>query len=272
MSFNFSITPQQLKGINSPTINTPETKGVSSAGLFGVNSPQINSGNCIDSFTKTSTQAIPQKRQNQGFESIYQKYYNAQTINDSLNSNIQGICDKNSISSKVNAQQVVNVDRSHLEKTYEYASMIGNRMGLNPNEKEDLKTGAILHDIGKAYIPNNILNKPGKLDEQEKTVMDSHSELGAELARQMGANDNVVDMIKNHHTDNSGNKLTGILQVADRYSALTQQRSYKIPFTNDHAFNILDKEVQDGKLNGEALNCLKQAVNTRNMVRNQFSA
>ena len=58
--------------------------------------------------------------------------------------------------------------------------------------------------------------------------------------------------------------MCNILQVADRYSALTQKRSYKSPFSPLLASKILDQEVQDGKLDGEALNTLKQAIYAQN--------
>ena len=71
-------------------------------------------------------------------------------------------------------------------------------MGLTQNEKEDLKMASILHDIGKAYIPTEILNKPDKLTPEERNVINIHAELGGEVARQLGANENVVEIIKDN--------------------------------------------------------------------------
>lgn len=268
MSFDFHVASQNLQNVNLYPVSVQTPKNVQNAGLFDVNNIQEQPK--IDSFVKTNFQGAQQTNQNQNFESIYQSAYNAQKINDVISPQIQAICDKNSINSKVTAEQVINIGQDHIKKTYEYAMMIGNRMNLSPNEKEDLKTASILHDIGKAYIPSEILHKPDRLTPEERNVINSHAELGGELARQLGANENVVDIIKKHHTDNSGNKLCDILQVADRYSALTQRRSYKNPFSPSLTFKILDKEVEEGKLNKEALDALKQAINAQNNMFNSY--
>lgn len=268
MSFDFNlIPPQNSDSISLRPVSVQAPKNVQGAGFAGANAVQEKP--LIDSFTKTGVQNA-QTVQTQGFQEIYQNFYNAQKINNALNPAIQNICDNHSISSTVTPEQVINIGWDHIKKTYEYAAIIGNRMGLSKSEKEDLKTASILHDIGKAYIPAEILHKPDKLTSEERSVINTHAELGGEVARQLGANENVVEIIKKHHTDNPNNKLCDILQVADRYSALTQKRSYKSSFSPSLTFKILDKEVEDGKLNKEVLDALKQAINAQNNMLNSY--
>ena len=158
MSFDFNlIPPQNPDSISLRSVSVQAPQKVQGAEFAGVNVVQEKP--LVDSFTKTDVQNT-QTVQTQGFQEIYQNYYNAQKINNALSPAIQDICNNYSINSKVTPEQVINIGWDHIKKTYEYAAIIGNRMGLTQNEKEDLKMASILHDIGKAYIPTEILNKP----------------------------------------------------------------------------------------------------------------
>lgn len=136
----------------------------------------------------------------------------------------------------------------------------------------DLQQAAMLHDYGKVLIPKEILYKKGSLTEEEKKIMELHSELGYELLKQQGVNENVLNLIKYHHQkpDGSGypkidndfryNISAQILAVADMYSALTEERAYHEPCTKEKALEIIYKEVKSKTISNEVFEALSKVV------------
>lgn len=123
------------------------------------------------------------------------------------------------------------------------ATVCGVGMGLSDLQLKELATTAMLHDIGKMAIPDEILNKPGKLTPEEMTLMRTHSEIGATMLCHVDAvNDEIRKSILMHHENYDGSGYpTGakgkeiplyarIIHVADVYDAMIQKRSYKQPF------------------------------------------
>lgn len=70
---------------------------------------------------------------------------------------------------------------NHVKRVAEYSRLLGILYGLEDKEAEMLKLASPMHDIGKVGIPDSVLKKPGKLDEEEWEVMKSHAELGYEM-------------------------------------------------------------------------------------------
>ena len=126
---------------------------------------------------------------------------------------------------------------------------------LYPGNKEFVNTlvhGGILHDIGKAYIPPEVLQKPGRLTQEEFAIMKGHPELGVNLARKSGVTDErVISIIGGHHEKFDGNgyptgkkgseihEFARIAAVADVFDALTARRVYKEPMSSRDAINII---------------------------------
>lgn len=117
---------------------------------------------------------------------------------------------------------------------------LGKQLGLRGRELMNAGLGGLLHDVGKAQVPLEILNKPGKLSTDEFGVMQQHPRLGEALLRSVGGVDAaVVDVCLHHHEKLDG---TGYLQrageqislfarmgaVCDVYDALTSNRPYKV--------------------------------------------
>ena len=103
--------------------------------------------------------------------------------------------------------------------------------------------GSILHDIGKAKIPLDLINKPGRLTDDEQKLMQRHPLLGVQIVTKDKINDNIIqEIIQYHHEnyDGSGypsrqqggqsNRFASIVSIADYYDALTTKRSYKEAF------------------------------------------
>ncbi|MDP4021272.1 HD domain-containing protein [Methylobacterium sp. NEAU 140] len=133
-----------------------------------------------------------------------------------------------------------------------YASAFGARIGLARADLARLARSALLHDIGKARIPTEILNKPGRLDPAEQRLMRRHPEIGAALlAAQGGFEPAVIDVVRHHHErlDGTGypDGLAGaavsdavrIVAICDVFSALTERRAYRQPATAAEALAIM---------------------------------
>lgn len=119
------------------------------------------------------------------------------------------------------------------------ALAFGRHLGLDTGELNVLGLGALLHDIGKMRIPNEILNKPGKLTDEEFTLMKSHVPEGVRILEQTsGIPDRAIDVARYHHErfDGSGyaSGLKGpeitdygqIGAIVDCYDAITSDRAY----------------------------------------------
>jgi putative nucleotidyltransferase with HDIG domain len=127
----------------------------------------------------------------------------------------------------------------HCENMTGRAVALAQAMGLPAKELENIRMGAILHDIGKIGIPDAVLNKPGKLTNEEYELMKQHAAIGARIVQSVGALQGVVPIIRYHQEryDGSGypEGLKGeeipigarIIGVVDTYGAMTEDRVYR---------------------------------------------
>jgi putative two-component system response regulator len=146
-------------------------------------------------------------------------------------------------------------------------------MGLSEDELEALRLGGALHDVGKLGVPEEILNKPGPLEDHEWAVMKSHPEIGHEICLPLKKNlGQALDIVRHHHEklDGSGYPdglkereilmVTRIMAVADIFDALTSDRPYRQAMPNGKALEILRKEAREGKIDGTVTDCLAQLI------------
>ena len=139
-----------------------------------------------------------------------------------------------------------------------------------------IEDAAYLHDLGKVLIPKTVLNKPAKLNENETKIMHTHSELSYELLKNTDLDETTLKLIRNHHQNakKTGYPWVGkdfnadlnlqILSVADKYSALTEKRTYKEPMSAKQALTIISKDVKDGKLHPFVFKALVNYTNSIN--------
>lgn len=129
---------------------------------------------------------------------------------------------------------------------------------LNP---VSLEYAALMHDVGKLGVPESILNKPGKLNEEEWAIMRSHPKVGVNILKPLHTFDKISGWIEYHHERIDGRgyyKVPGediplaarIIAIADTYSAITMRRSYKAPRTHEDAVEII-KSVAGTQLDKE---------------------
>lgn len=130
--------------------------------------------------------------------------------------------------------------------------MIGREYGLSRDELYQLGITGLLHDVGKSRIPNEILNKPGKLTDEEFEVIKNHSLYGFEILREKNNFSAIIlDGVLHHHEKMNGmgypDKLPGkdislfsrILSVADIFDALVTKRPYKGPISGREAMEMI---------------------------------
>lgn len=132
-----------------------------------------------------------------------------------------------------------------------YSLRIAEEMKLQPEQLRALVQGAIIHDVGKIKIPDTILNKPGKLTEEERTFIQMHPVTGYEMCKNLGFMREELAVIRSHHErwDGTGypDRLRGteipiaarIVAVADVYDALTSNRSYRQAWTHEETIRFL---------------------------------
>lgn len=132
------------------------------------------------------------------------------------------------------------------------AAAFAKSLGLSARDQERLVRGALLHDLGKAKIPLPILNKPGRLDPAELTVMRTHPGIGHGILCEQGSYEpEILEVVLRHHEllDGSGypdglsgsqiGDLVRLITICDIYAALIERRPYKQPMPPTRAFEIL---------------------------------
>jgi HD-GYP domain-containing protein (c-di-GMP phosphodiesterase class II) len=137
----------------------------------------------------------------------------------------------------------------HSARVAEWSVRIGVRMGLRPAALRRLAQGALLHDIGKIGVPDQILNKPGKLDDEEWVWIKQHPIMGAEIVQQAPSLHQAIPAIRHHHErlDGQGypDQLEGqgiplearIVAVADVWDAIRSDRAYRPGWPLDEALD-----------------------------------
>jgi diguanylate cyclase (GGDEF)-like protein/putative nucleotidyltransferase with HDIG domain len=138
---------------------------------------------------------------------------------------------------------------THLQRVRTYAVAIAKEIGLSPDEIEALRAAALLHDIGKLAVPENIINKPGRLTPEEFEKMKVHPLVGAEILDRVAFPYPVAPIVRSHHErwDGSGYPagLSGeaipigarILAVVDCLDALASDRQYRQAMPLDRAMD-----------------------------------
>jgi len=129
--------------------------------------------------------------------------------------------------------------QGHSQKVSAYAALIAEAMEMSEAETEEVRLGAILHDIGKVGIPESILNKNGPLNPEEWETMKSHVKFGAKILDPLTPLARIREMVLHHHEffDGSGypDALSSekiplgarIIAIADAYDTITSDRTYK---------------------------------------------
>ena len=137
---------------------------------------------------------------------------------------------------------------AHMRRLNEYARLLANELDWDQEQLEDLEFGAILHDIGKIYVPEAVLQKEGKLSDEEMDDMRKHPEVGAHMIKDIPYLASAAPMVLYHHERWDGNGypegLSGeeipmgarVLSVADAFDAMTSNRPYRDALSSEVAY------------------------------------
>ena len=142
--------------------------------------------------------------------------------------------------------------RGHSDRVSAYSVLIGEKLGLSEEELHTLKIGGLFHDIGKIGIPDSILLKESKLDDEEYSQIKNHPSIGAHILGEVAMFKDIIPIVLHHHERFDGRgyplQLSGeniplfarIAAVADTFDAMTSKRSYRDALSLD----IVKAEIQ----------------------------
>jgi len=149
-----------------------------------------------------------------------------------------------------------------------FAVAFAQHLGMREDDQRRMARAALLHDVGKAFVPVAILDKPDALSDAEIIEIRKHPRLGYDvLAAQGGFPPEMLDVVLHHHEllDGTGypdglrgNQISDIVRlttIVDIYAALVEKRAYRQPFTHAKAFAIM--EQMDGKLDPHLLQAFR---------------
>jgi putative nucleotidyltransferase with HDIG domain len=171
--------------------------------------------------------------------------------------------------------------RKHHEGTYQHCLLVtglavdfGLSLGFPKKDLERLHSAAMFHDIGKATIPLAVLDKPGRLDDRERAVIETHPGAGYDILKNNSAiSPEILDGVRHHHEylDGSGypdklcaqsiGDLVRVLTISDIFAALIEDRRYRPPMPRTEAYNILCS--MHGKLEKALVDAFKNVALTR---------
>ena len=231
-------------------------------------------------FRSTSVVPNPQiKSGKDGFATnpIYENFGTKEQIEATAKSNprIREILAEHNLPVKINIEELNKLKQGHMQETRIVAAKIYSSLPTELKKEVSLphlQEAALLHDYGKVLIPDNVLNKAGKLDNNEREIMELHSELGYELLKDKGISEKTLSLVKYHHQNLNGNGYPArkkdfeygidaqILSTADKYTALREKRAYKNPMGKYEALEIIAKDVNNGNISQEVYTALIRSV------------
>ncbi len=160
---------------------------------------------------------------------------------------------------------------SHSENVAYYSQELAKAYGLNDEAVKMVYEAGLLHDIGKIGIDEKILNKPGKLTEEEYEQMKKHVELSIGIIRHLPSLDYVIPAVIGHHERYDGKGyprgiagesiplMARILTITDSFDAMTSKRSYKSEMSVEKAIEILRSESYH-QFDGKLVECFIQLI------------
>ena len=171
----------------------------------------------------------------------------------------------------------------HVRRVAEYSKIIAEEMGFSPENAEKLKLASMMHDIGKLLIPSEILEKPGRLTDEEFKEIKKHPGYGEDLLKDVEGDVLILarKIAHEHHEridgrgyplgiNNDNISIEGrIVAVCDVYDALTSKRSYKDAWDHMDAYNEIVKN-SGTQFDINVVEAFKSAYDKINEIRLRF--
>lgn len=188
------------------------------------------------------------KRVSEGIQFLYNSSSDpnfAETTRAISSELMQAISENDSIAIDINALKVSDeYTFKHSVDVSTMAMVIAKKHGMKESEIREIGIAGLLHDMGKSKIPNEVLNKPGKLTDEEFALMKKHSLFGYQILKEKNEfNDNILLGVLQHHEKLNGrgypmgvpsekiHRYARVIAVADIYDALVTERPYKKGFS-----------------------------------------
>ena len=148
---------------------------------------------------------------------------------------------------------------AHSLNVTRYSMLLGQHLGLDEEQLRALGQGAMLHDLGKIGIPDNILKKPGALDDVELERIREHPKLTSDILAPLEKSNHFSEIARSHHERWDGNGypdglngediplLARIVAIADTWDAMTSDRTYRQGMSEEIALATLEREKYYGQ-------------------------
>ena len=205
---------------------------------------------------KVTLSNIVKERVSQGIQFLYNNTESKEFVETSANITsdlMKAIFENHSLAIDISALKTSDeYTFKHSVDVATLAMIIAKRLGMSSREVYDIGIAGLLHDMGKAQIPNEILNKPGRLTDDEFQVMKSHSRLGYNILKKRNEFPPMIPVaVLQHHEKMNGTgyplkckadkivPFAKILSVADVYDALVTERPYKKAFSQRTAVEMI---------------------------------
>ena len=141
----------------------------------------------------------------------------------------------------------------HSRRVAAYTAQIAEKLGFSKEDVKNIRIIALLHDIGKIGVPDTVLNKPGRLTDEEFAMMKQHAVIGSEILKDIDMITGIAIGAKSHHERYDGRGypeglkgedipyIARIIAVADSYDAMTSNRVYRKHLTYEQVMAELEK-------------------------------
>ncbi|MHC4923584.1 MAG: HD domain-containing phosphohydrolase [Planctomycetota bacterium] len=167
--------------------------------------------------------------------------------------------------------------RGHMERVGLYANIVAETMGIDATARKMIERAGILHDIGKIGTPDVILNKTGKLTNEEFMVIQLHPNVGAQIVRPITVLSEVAPLVRQHHEKWNGSgypdKIAGeeisiearVLAIADVFDALHSERAYR-PGLPLHKSRQIIEDGSGSHFDPDVVNALISCLNDGSLL------
>lgn len=198
--------------------------------------------------------------------SFIQRYANIISLTNAINKNpnIKRILEENGLECNLQIENLNSIIDSHLIPCAQTVGMMYKKLGHKKDEQDyqNLIQAALLHDIGKVFIPKEILNKKGRLSKAEREIVELHNKLSYEILKTTDLDPKVAQLALEHH-DYEGNITRSVenqlLTIADCYCALRENRPYKKAMNDIAAKTILYDMGTKGNFDTRYINYINAA-------------
>lgn len=162
--------------------------------------------------------------------------------------------------------------RKHSQNVTDVAVWLARKVGFSPNEIKMMEIASLLHDIGKLSVPDEVLDKPGKLSGEEFNIMRGHTYFTYHVLCMVDGLETICEWAAFHHEKLNGNGYpfhlntdtisigARIMTVSDIFAALSEDRPYRKAFSNNEIISELEAMAERGELDWKVVGLLKEDV------------